>query len=65
MSGREQRKKLAAQRIWPVWTRTIGAMIEAEAIVRFACPACKRLYDVDLEAIAMLRGRACPSTGSG
>lgn len=33
-------------------------MIEAKAIARFACPACKRLYDVDLEALAMLRGRA-------
>lgn len=54
----EQREKLAAQRIWPTWARTIAAMIEAEAIVRFACPACKRLYDVDLEAIAMMRGRA-------
>ena len=58
MSGPGQREKLAAQRIWPVWARTIAAMIEEEAIVRFACPACKRLYDVDLEAIAMMRGRA-------
>ncbi|HEX8533788.1 MAG TPA: hypothetical protein VF662_06440 [Allosphingosinicella sp.] len=54
----EQREALAAQRIWPVWARTLGEMIEAEAAVRFACPACKRVYDVDLEALAMLRGRA-------
>jgi hypothetical protein len=47
-----------AGRIWPVWARSIGAMIEAEAIVRFACPQCERVYDVDLEALAMLRGRA-------
>ena len=25
--------------------------------VRFACPTCRRLYDVDLEALAMLKGR--------
>ena len=54
----EQREKLAAQRIWPAWARTVGEMIEAAALVRFACPACKRLYDVDMEALAMLRGRA-------
>ena len=49
---------MAATRIWPVWARSLGAMIEEQAIVRFACPACKRLYDVDLESLAMLRGRA-------
>jgi hypothetical protein len=49
---------MAATRIWPVWARSLGAMIEGQAIVRFACPACKRLYDVDLESLAMLRGRA-------
>ena len=54
----EQREKLAAQRIWPMWARTVGEMIEAQVAVRFACPACKRLYDVDMEALAMLRGRA-------
>ena len=54
----EQREKLAAQRIWPMWARSLGEMIEAGTQVRFACPACKRLYDVDLEALAMLRGRA-------
>lgn len=47
-----------AGRIWPVWARSIGALIEAGAIVRFACPRCERVYDVDLEALAMLRGRA-------
>ena len=54
----EQREKLAAQRIWPVWSRTLGEMIEEQAVVRFACPACKRLYDVDMEALVTLRGRA-------
>ncbi len=52
------RETLAGQRIWPVWARTLGEMIEGQAAVRFACPACKRLYDVDLEALATLRGRA-------
>ena len=47
-----------AGRIWPVWARSLGAMIEAGAIVRFACSKCERVYDVDLEALAMLRGRA-------
>ena len=54
----ERREALAAQRIWPVWARSLGAMIEAHAAVRVVCPACKRLYDVDLEALATLRGRA-------
>ena len=53
----EQREALAAQRIWPVWARNLGAMIEAGAQVRFACTACRRVYDVDLDSLAMLRGR--------
>ena len=53
----ERREALAAQRIWPVWARTLGGMIEAGTHVRFACPACKLLYDVDLESLATLRGR--------
>lgn len=53
----EQREKLAAQRIWPVWVRNLGAMIEAGAIARFACGACRRVYDVDLPSLAILRGR--------
>lgn len=44
-------------RIWPHWVRSLGAMIEARAQVRFACPACKRLYDVDLASLAILKGR--------
>lgn len=47
-----------AGRIWPVWTRSVGAMIEAGAIVRFACTWCMRVYDVDLETLAILKGRA-------
>ena len=35
-------EKLAAQRIWPVWARNLGAMIEAGVLVRFACDACRR-----------------------
>jgi hypothetical protein len=54
----ERREALAAQRIWPVWARSLGEMIEAGAEVRFACPACRRVYDVDLESLAMLKGRA-------
>lgn len=53
----ERQQALAAQRIWPVWARSVGAMIEAEVIVRFACDACTRLYDVDLGSLAVLRGR--------
>jgi hypothetical protein len=56
--GAARRDALAAQRIWPVWARTLGEMIEAAAEVRFACPECKRVYDVDLEGLTMLRGRA-------
>lgn len=47
-----------AGRIWPVWVRSLGAMAEAGAIVRFACPRCERVYDVDLDALISLRGRA-------
>ncbi|QAY78450.1 hypothetical protein [Sphingosinicella sp. BN140058] len=46
-----------AARIWPHWARSLGTMIEAGTQVRFACPACKRLYDVDLAALATLKGR--------
>jgi len=51
------REALAARRIWPVWTRSLGAMIEAGVMVRFACDACRRVYDVDLASLAVLRGR--------
>ena len=53
----ERREALAAQRIWPVWVRNLGAMIEAGVIVRFACDACRRVYDVDVASLAILRGR--------
>ncbi|HEV2865832.1 MAG TPA: hypothetical protein VGX37_04905 [Allosphingosinicella sp.] len=45
-------------RIWPHWARTLGAMIDAGAAARFACPRCRRVYDVDLEALASVKGRA-------
>jgi hypothetical protein len=48
---------VARERIWPAWMRTLGAMIEADAIVRFVCTKCKRVYDVDVGALALLRGR--------
>lgn len=51
------REALAAARIWPVWARSLGAMIEAEVLVRFACCRCEKVYDVDVAALAMLRGR--------
>lgn len=53
----EEAAKLAARRIWPVWALNLGAMIESGAIVRFACDQCRRVYDVDLAALAILRGR--------
>jgi ferredoxin len=40
-----------------VWALNLGAMIESGAIVRFACDGCRRVYDVDLAALAILRGR--------
>lgn len=51
------REKLAARRIWPVWSLNLGAMIEAGALVRFACDSCRRVYDVDVASLAVLRGR--------
>jgi hypothetical protein len=53
----EAREKLAARRIWPVWALNLGAMIETGAIVRFACDSCRRVYDVDVASLAVLRGR--------
>jgi len=58
-----EKLKLAAQRIWPVWARTLAEMIACRAEVRFACPRCRRLYDVDLNALAMLRGRGWSLVG--
>ena len=43
-------------RIWPLWARSVGAMMASGATVRFACLGCRRLFDVDLEALAILRG---------
>ena len=51
------REALAAKRIWPIWARSLGAMIEAQVMVRFACDKCRRVYDVDLGSLAVLRGR--------
>lgn len=53
----ERLEALAAQRIWPVWARSLGAMIETGVLVRFACDACRRVYDVDVASLAVLRGR--------
>ncbi len=46
----------AMPRIWPHWTRDLGAMLAGGAEVRFACPGCRRLFDVDLASLAVLRG---------
>lgn len=46
----------AMPRIWPHWARSIGTMMAAGAAVRFACLGCRRLFDVDLPALAILRG---------
>ncbi|HEX8444117.1 MAG TPA: hypothetical protein VF631_10780 [Allosphingosinicella sp.] len=43
-------------RIWPHWARSIGGMLAGGAAVRFACGGCRRLFDVDLTALAVLRG---------
>lgn len=43
-------------RIFPFWARDLGALLTAGVEVRFACPGCKRVFDVDLDALAMLRG---------
>lgn len=43
-------------RIWPVWARTVGAMIRAGTVVRFGCVKCRNIFDVDLVAIAAKSG---------
>ena len=57
--GEAERREavLARTRILPAWCRSVGALIEAGAIARFVCGPCRRVYDVDLEALAVLRGR--------
>ena len=56
-SRRRQPRILTDRRLWPQWTRSVAAMWEADAHVRFACPACMKLYDVDLESLILLKGR--------
>ena len=51
-------RKGKRNRIWPAWTANVGTMIDASAIVRFACFECREIFDVDLIAIAHIRGRA-------
>jgi hypothetical protein len=55
-TGKEGDGRPAMPRIWPHWTRSIGAMLAGGAAVRFACLGCRRVFDVDLEALAVLRG---------
>lgn len=55
--AQRRRREMVAGRIWPAWTRTLGALLDAGAIVRFACGPCRRVYDVDLRSLAVLRGR--------
>ena len=52
-----QKSVISDSRIWPAWARSVAALAEAEAVVRFMCPACRKLYAVDLEAMILLRGR--------
>ena len=47
---------LFQRRIWSHWAQTIRAMRALGVIVRFACLGCRRLFDVDLSALAILRG---------
>lgn len=50
--------KGSVARFWPKGLRTIGEMIDAGALVRFACERCGTIFDVDLHAISVIRGAA-------
>jgi hypothetical protein len=44
----------------PRWSLSVGGLLRAKAEVRFACERCRTLFDVDLKALAQLRGcEAC------
>lgn len=45
------------KRIWPIWARTVGAMIRQGAIVRVHCRQCRNFFDVDLVAVQRARGK--------
>lgn len=45
------------KRIWPVFYRTVGAMLDQGVIVRAGCARCDSIFDVDLRAIVARRGR--------
>lgn len=45
------------RRIWPFFFKTVGAMFDHGVIVRVGCVRCGTIFDVDLRAIALRRGR--------
>jgi hypothetical protein len=47
-----------ADRIWPEYVSSVGGLIAQHVIVRFACLSCREIFDVDLQAVAAVRGRA-------
>lgn len=50
-------RKPGADRIWPEFVTTVGGLIERAVIVRFVCLACRDVFDVDLQAVAAVRGK--------
>ena len=50
-------RKRGADRIWPEFVGSVGGLIDRGVIVRFACLECREIFDVDLQAVAAVRGR--------
>jgi hypothetical protein len=48
---------MSVTHLWPTWAATVGGMIDHGSIVMFRCARCNTFLDVDLAAIAALRGR--------
>lgn len=46
-----------AERLWPTWVWTVGAMREADVAVYAHCRRCDIWLDVDLETLCAMRGR--------
>ena len=47
----------SAMRVFPLWTRTLGAMIEQDCEVRVSCDRCREWRELDLRALAEVVGR--------
>ncbi len=47
-----------ADRIWPTWVQTVGALRAEGASVRAYCPRCQTTLIVDLDVICHMRGRS-------